>query len=255
MKKNKKGLYKTLSLVCILIFLICLFFVLKDYYFTIKEQKANATISDMVKGARDNESFFSPNLKHVYKDLHAQNEDMAGWIYIEDTGLDYPVMYTPNNPEFYLRRGFDKKYAFSGSLFISDGCTPDGDHVIIYGHNVKADGSMFGYLLNYDSYNYFKHHPTIHYDTLEENQEYEILAVFYSEVYTSDDIGAFRYYNYQDLSDPETFDHYIASALTSSLYDTGVTAEYGDKILTLSTCSYHKEDGRFVVVARAKKAD
>lgn len=254
MKTKRDIKLKILMIVFLSLFLIFAFFVIKDYYFTIKEHRANDQIADLVKNVRDDAPFAADlALDMVYEELHKQNEDMAGWISIEGTGLDYPVMYTPNNPEYYMRRGFDKKYAFSGSLFISDGCTPNGNHVIIYGHNVKADGSMFGYLLNYDSYNYFKNHPTIKYDTLEQKGEYEIMSVFYSEVYTSYDVGYFRYYNYPDLSDPDTFDYYIAAALSSSLYDTGVTAEYGDQILTLSTCSYHKENGRFVVVARKIK--
>lgn len=158
-------------------------------------------------------------------------------------------MYTPQEPEYYLHRGFDGSYAASGSLFLSGGCTPDGSHVIIYGHNMR-NGSMFGELDLYVQEDYGAQHALIHYDTLDRDGTYELLAVFYSRVYTDQDQGVFRYYQYTDLSDPAVFDEYVRQVKAAALYDTGVEARYGDKLLTLSTCSYHTGDGRLVVVAR-----
>ena len=79
---------------------------------------------------------------------------------------------------------------------------------------------------------------------------YEVLAAFYSEIYPVDAEGVFRYYEYADLSDPERFTEYVEQAKAAALYDTGIAAQYGDRLLTLSTCSYHTDNGRFVVVAR-----
>lgn len=252
MKKRKVNWLNVAILVCLLIFLVSGFFLVKDIYTASKEKKANSLLADVVKDARkniDGVEINTEDMQDVYQSLYEQNEDMAAWLYIEGTGLDYPVMYTPDNPEFYLRRAFDKTYANSGSLFISAGCEPDGEHVIIYGHNMK-NGTMFGYLMNYDSYDYFESHPYIEYDTLKHQGKYAILAVFYTEIFTEAEKNVFRYYQYTDLTDPETFAYYIAAAKSSSLYETGVMAEYGEKILTLSTCSYHKENGRFVVIAK-----
>ena len=252
MKKRKVNWLNVTLLVCLIVFLVSGFFLIKDIYTSSKEKNANNLLSDIVKDARKNIDGIdvnTENMKDVYQSLYEQNNDMAAWIYIEGTGLDYPVMYTPNNPEFYLRRAFDKTYANSGSLFISDGCEPDGNHVIIYGHNMK-NGTMFGYLMNYDSYDYFETHPYIEYDTLTHQGKYAIMSVFYTEIFPVEEKNVFRYYQYTDLSEQSTFDYYIAAALSSSLYDTGVTAEYGERILTLSTCSYHKENGRFVVIAK-----
>lgn len=184
-----------------------------------------------------------------YQLLHQQNQDMAGWLYLEGTQLDYPVMYTPEDPEHYLRRAFDGSYAVSGSLFIGAGCTPDASHVIIYGHNMN-NGSMFGSLSQYAQERYGRAHPQIHYDTLTQEGVYQVMAVFYSRVYTDQDEDVFRYYQYTDLSDPAVFQEYVSLAKAASLYDTGVETQYGDRLLTLSTCSYHTADGRFVVVAR-----
>lgn len=182
-----------------------------------------------------------------YEALAGENPDFAGWLSIPDTPVDYPVMYTPQEPEYYLRRAFDGTKAVSGSLFIGAGCSPGGAHVIIYGHNMN-DGSMFGSLARYAEKDYAAAHPVIRFDTLERTGEYRVLAAFYSHAYTSDEEG-FRYYRYTDLSQPETFAEYVQKAKEASLYDTGAEARQGGRLLTLSTCSYHRENGTFVVVA------
>jgi len=185
---------------------------------------------------------FSP-----YEALAQENPDLAGWLTIEGTAVDYPVMWTPEEPEYYLRRAFDRSRAVSGSLFIGEGCTPDGAHVIIYGHNMR-DGSMFGSLSGYAREDYAAAHPVIRFDTLAQAGEYRVLAAFYSHAYAPGEEG-FRYYQYTGLSRPEDFESYVRQAREAALYDTGTRAEYGDRLLTLSTCSYHRENGTFVVVA------
>lgn len=182
-----------------------------------------------------------------YEALAEENPDFAGWLSIPDTPVDYPVMYTPQEPEYYLRRAFDGTSAVSGSLFIGSGCAPGGAHVIIYGHNMN-DGSMFGSLAQYAEKDYAAAHPVIRFDTLDEAGEYRVLAVFYSHAYPSGEEG-FRYYQYTDLSQPEAFAEYVQKAKEASIYDTGVEAYRGGRLLTLSTCSYHRENGTFVVVA------
>lgn len=184
-----------------------------------------------------------------YEALHLENPDFAGWLYIEDTPVDYPVMYTPEEPEYYLRRAFDKTEAVSGCLFIGAGSTPEGVHVILYGHNMR-DGSMFGSLSRYAEEAYQQAHPTIRFDTLAQAREYRVLAAFYSHAYLPGEEG-FRYYQYTDLTQQEVFEDYVRQAKAASLYDTGVEAVFGQQILTLSTCSYHQKNGTFVVVAVA----
>jgi len=187
-----------------------------------------------------------------YLPLYAQNQDFFGWLRIEGTEVNYPVMYTPEDPEYYLHRAFDGEYSQSGTPFIDGACPAEGVHYLIHGHHMK-NGTMFGVLPEYAQRAYWEEHPVICFDTLYEQREYTVIAAFYSRLYSDDEPGVFRYYRYTDLSDPAVFAEYIAGVSAAAIYDTGEKAEYGDELITLSTCNYHTEDGRFVVVARRIK--
>ena len=219
-----------------------------------KEASAVSALSEG-DGEEEEEAEWSPYASSgvllQYDSVWQSNNDMAGWLYIEGTQVDYPVMFTPDDPEHYLRRAFDGSYAVSGSLFLGAGWSPQANSAIIYGHYMK-NGSMFGSLGQYKSEEYFQEHPVIRFDTLTEEREYQIVGAFYSRVYTTEETGVFRYYKYTDLSQQEVFEEYVRQVKAAALYDTGVEAQYGDRILTLSTCSYHTQNGRFVVVAVSK---
>ena len=180
-----------------------------------------------------------------YAALKEQNEDFYGWLSIEGTEIDYPVMYTPDDPEYYLRRGFDGSYAHGGVPFLDGACFPACGHLLIYGHNLN-NGTMFAPLLSYADPAFREAHPTIRFDTLEESQTYTIFAAFYYEDAAG---GDFSPYHYQDLRTEAAFSAYVSGVKTAALYDTGITPSYGDELLTLSTCSYHADEGRFLVVA------
>ncbi len=183
-----------------------------------------------------------------YQPLFEQNNDFFGWIKIEGTKVDYPVMHTPEDEEYYLRRGFDKKYARSGVPFLSADCFEGCGNYLVHGHNMK-NGSMFATLLKYVEQSYFEDHRIIQFDTLYETARYEIIAVFRTRALDVKEKG-FRYYAYTDLTSEVFFEEYLQEITNLRLYDTGVTAEFGDTLLTLSTCSYHVSDGRLVVVAK-----
>lgn len=191
----------------------------------------------------------SPSILPQYAALHQENPDLAGWVRIEDTKLDYPVMFTPEEPEYYLRRAFDKSDSLSGTPFIGEGSSVKSGNVLIYGHKMK-NGTMFSALLDYAQESFWKDHPLIQFDSLYEESTYEVIGAFYSRAYYQNETGVFRYYQYPDFSNREQFEEYCQQVKASSLYDTGIEADYGDQLLTLSTCSYHVKEGRFVVVAR-----
>ena len=183
-------------------------------------------------------------------ELYEQNPDTAGWLKIDDTNIDYPLMYAPDEKDKYLHLDFDEQYSFAGLPFIDDDCSidPESDNLIIYGHNMN-DGSMFQNLMNYAKEEYWEEHPTIALTTLYEEREYEIVAAFYDRVYYNYE-DVFKFYQFIDAEDEEDFNEAITYYKENAVYETGVTAEYGDKLITLVTCSYHCDYGRFVVVAR-----
>lgn len=217
-----------------------------------REKRAFADLAEMVNTAdTQSEDIETDESSSPYAALKEQNSDFFGWISIEGTTLNYPVMYTPDDPEYYLRRDFNGKKSQSGVPFLAGSCYEGCENYLIYGHNMK-NGAMFATLMSYADQEYWEQHPTIQFDTLTESGEYDVLAAFYSEIYAQDANDVFRYYQYTDLSDPSVFAEYVEQAQSAALYDTGISAAYGDQLLTLSTCSYHTDNGRFVIVARKK---
>lgn len=192
-----------------------------------------------------------PVILDKYEKLHEENGDMVGWLSIPGTEIDYPVMQKAGN-EYYLHHDFYGEENRHGCLFVKDiaDVNTPGDCFIIYGHNMK-DGTMFGDLDEYRSEAYYKEHPVLQFDSLYEEREYEIMAVFLSHVYKEGEEG-FRYYDFYTADTEEAFQEFYENVMENALYDTGVTAACGDKFLMLSTCAYHEEDGRLVVAARRK---
>lgn len=182
-----------------------------------------------------------------YRELYLQNEDMVGWISIAGTTINYPVMQTKNNPNFYLKRNFEKEYSDLGVPYIQENChIATSDNLIIYGHHITG-GRMFGALEDYKSQSFYEEHKTIQFDTLTEQAEYEIIAVFKTVAYSAQ---GYRYYDFVDAENEEEFDAFVGKSKELALYDTGVTAEYGDRLITLSTCEYSAQNGRLAVVAK-----
>lgn len=110
-------------------------------------------------------------------------------------------------------------------------------------------GKMFGDLDNYKDEDFYQEHKTITFDTIYEEGTYEVMYVFLSKIYYEEEV-VFKYYQFIDANSEQEFNSYMEEMAKMSLYDTGVTAQYGDQLLTLSTCDYEREDGRFVVVAK-----
>lgn len=194
------------------------------------------------------ETTTTPTILPEYAALYLQNDDMVGWIEIEGTKLNYPVLQTPDEKDYYLKRDFNKEDSNHGAIYVQENCdiwTPS-DNVVIYGHNMK-DGSMFATLLKYKKESYWQEHRFIYFNTLLERHTYEIIAVFK----TTATIGkGFDYHLFVEAEDEEEFNEYIKKIKKLDYYDTGITAEYGDKLITLSTCEYTLTNGRLVVVAK-----
>ncbi len=185
-----------------------------------------------------------------YQNIFLSNEDMAAWLQIPGTVIDYPVMWTPRDEEYYLYRDFDGSRNQNGCLILDTDSSLDplSTNLIIHGHNMKS-GAMFGNLTDYESEEYYQEHKNIILYTKECQRNYEVIAVFRSQVYKKTD-QVFKFYKFFQADTQEEFDDFYQNIKALSLYDTGVTAQFGDNFITLSTCVYHVERGRFVVVAK-----
>jgi sortase, srtB family len=221
-------------------------------YESLAELKGSRTLSQLNMGNdvtvhRTSEDM--PEILDEYKTLFEKNKKLIGWLKIDDTIIDYPVMQTSDN-KYYLEHNFNQEYDKNGSLFLDCSCSvyPRSTNLIIYGHHMKS-GQMFGQLQKYAKESYYEKHKEIQFDTIYEKGTYEIMYVFRSQVYNEDDL-VFKYYQFINANSGTEFQSYMEEMKKLSLYDTGVTAGFGDSLLTLSTCDNSQKDGRFVVVAK-----
>lgn len=189
-------------------------------------------------------------VENPYKDWFLKNDDMVAWIKIPDTCVDYPVMWTPEDEEYYLRKDFNKKYDKAGVPFLDTESSmyPMTTNLIIYGHNFE--GIMFYDVLKYEDESYFKDHPYLYLYGKDCEHKYAVMAAFRSRVYYTTDT-CFKYYKFFQADTEEEFKDFYDNVKELSYYDTGVTASFGDRFVTLSTCSDHLPGGvgRFVLVA------
>lgn len=183
-----------------------------------------------------------------FRRLAEFNSDFVGWLSIEDTAIDYPVMKSSeSDPEFYLHRDFDKNYSYSGTLFIGEGCNADSDAFVIYGHNMNA-GTMFGSLDSYKSGSFALEHKDIVFRTPKENRVYRVFAAFQTTLLPEGADGFAYYRSVGKLTEGE-YDTALENIRQMSLISMNDSPEYPEQILFLSTCYYHTDEGRFVVAA------
>lgn len=183
-----------------------------------------------------------------YDELYKINDDMIGWIKIEGTNIDYPVMYSKESEEYYLNHSFYKEWSLSGTPFTSKNYDEDNNNILIYAHNVD-NKTLFGQLLKYRDKNFWSDNQYIYFDTLTKENKYQIISVFESKIFYENE-NIFKYYKMDYNMNEEEFNNYINNIKKLSLYDIDIEAVYGDKIITLSTCINEVKDRRFVVVAK-----
>lgn len=264
----KKKLY-ILAIVLLLVVFGVSAFMVGSYILEGKEQKEKYdSLSQLKDSAKDNatqptettpeetdpEGTFSAaeirdenGMLVEYGEIYALNPDVVGWIRMDGTEMDYPVMQSPDRPNHYLYKDFDGKGSARGSIYIREECDmfEPSDNITVYGHNMR-DGSMFECLNDYVSKEAWDNNSLIFFDSLYEYRVYKIFAVFK----TSANVGeGFTYHNMIDAENKEEFDKFIAECKRLSFYDTGVTPVYGDKTICLSTCEYTLDNGRLVVAA------
>lgn len=247
--KEVKNLKKWLTRIIIVTFIISLLisvtYIIKNKMQDKKQDEIFEELENIVTEKQDEnreQQEESINLQELYE----LNNDFVGWIKIEDTNISYPVMQTDNDrKDYYLRKNFYKEYSQLGTPYIAEYCNVQtSDNVIIYGHHI-TNYQMFGELEKYKKKEFYDNHKMINFNTIYGNADYEIIAIFKTVAYTG-----FKYYEFINSNSQNEFDTFIKRCKELSLYETGKTAKYGDKLLTLSTCEYSAKNGRLVVVAK-----
>jgi len=259
MSKTKKILIAVSFLVLVFSLVSLARILVRDY---VEQQKIEELAKVWEEGSDKGEGNAIPSLLFnranepvmlpEFRELYERNPDIVGWLKIDGTRIEYPVMQHPQDAEYYLNHDFDKKENKGGLPFLDEHSRINGsDILLIHGHHMKS-GWMFKDLMKYKEESFYKEHATFQFSTLYEKEEYEIIAVILSQVYRkSDDV--FKYYQIEKVRTPADFDAYVRNIQELALYDTGVTPRHGDKLIVLSTCEYSTENGRLAVVARKRK--
>jgi len=265
----KRIIYDVIILLLLVEFIYAVFY-LKNYFYnksgerdliqTIQLQKQQVVEETVDAAESDNfeETVGKVEILPEYKKLFEENNDMYGWIKIEGTEIDYPVLYTPEDPNFYVNKNWKKEICFENvgnSIFIDGQTTENSNNIIVYGHNMN-DGSMFGSLKEYRDEAYYQDHKYIEFDTLYEKQIFEVICVSKTVVYY-DDIkpkDAYLFYEHTELNSKEEFDEYLENVRENAYYDITTEAVYGDELITLCTCNYWRKNGRLLVVAKKIEA-
>ena len=204
-----------------------------------KEEKIIEQVIDTAYKKDDVENTQMNNLQENninMNKLYEQNEDIVAWIKIDNSNINYPIMQTIKNPNYYLRKNFYKEYSYYGTPYLSEQCNINSnDNLIIYGHHIKS-GMMFADLDKYKSYDYYLNHKTIKLyklqgtETIEE--EYKIISCFKTTV----NKGGFKYYNFFNAYSETDYNSFVEQGRELSFYNTEDAANYRDKLITLSTC-------------------
>lgn len=254
-KKSKHTKHKInyIQIIFIIIFILSICGIIYYFYSTNKEKQEYKELENNIE--IDEEQVTEQRTERMLQveELKKENQDIVGWIEIEGTNINYPVVQGTDN-QYYMKHTYNKENSKDGSIFLDksyDWNIPSSN-LLLYGHNNK-NGTMFQNLLKYKDESFYREHPNIRFTTISDDCQYEIISAFLSRVYYQDETDVFRYYYFINAGDEAEYKSYIEESKKASLYDTGKTAEYGEQLLTLSTCSYHTEDGRFVVVAKKVK--
>ena len=242
----KKILYVFCIMLLISSILISSYFIYKELKENKKQENNFEELIEIVEQTNPEDKEQVETVINI-DNLYAINSDIVGWLRINDTTINYPIMQIKSNPNYYLHRDFYKKYSSYGTPYMSEECNINtSDNLVIYGHHMNHK-KVFGALENYKSKEFYENHKVIEFTTLEEMKKYEIFAVFKTVVYSK---NTFKYYNSVNFSNEDEFNTFVNKCKELSFYETNINPKYQDKFITLSTCEYSNKNGRLVVIAR-----
>lgn len=251
-KLRRRCNYIMRKIVYTIITILLIGLVLISSYLIFKEKKQNEkqenTFEDLIEIVEENIENQEERKIDINK-LYEENKDIVGWLKIDNTTINYPIMQNINDPNYYLRRDFYKNYSSYGTPYMAKQCNLNSDNIVIYGHHMK-NNKMFGELEKYKLKDFYNNHKIITFTTLEKEYSYEIFAVFKTTVYTK---NTFRYYENINFENKKMYNDFINICKDKSLYQTGIEIKDKEKLITLSTCEYSNKNSRLVIVARKIK--
>lgn len=252
-KEEKNAKLNILITILSIIFILCVILFGIKITENIKSKKSSNEIKDFIteNGTIIEKNDTSENRIDKVKMLKGLNQDIVGWLEIPDTNISYPVLQGTDN-SYYMYHNYKKEKSNDGSLFLDKAYdwNKPSTNLLIYGHNNRGSEEMFVGLLDYKNEDFYKEHTKIRFTTEKEDAEYEIISIFLSRVYYKHEQDVFRYYYFVDAKNEEEFDNFIDNCKKATMHNIETEAKYGDSLITLSTCEYSQEDGRFAVVAK-----
>ena len=252
---------KIILMLLIVVLAISSYFFIKELVKNKKETDIFDDLQEIVENPENttNENQFTDILEKEEGNLSSENtynleniakinSDIVGWIKIEGTNINYPIM---QNGDYYLHKDIYKNYSSHGTPYLAFYCdVKKSDNLIIYGHHMQ-DNTMFSQLEKYKNYNFFLNHKYIKFYTIEDGRTientYEVMIAFKTIAYSD---AGFRYYSYTDFQNYEDYEGIVENCRNLEFYYTGVVGTHQDKYITLSTCEYSQKNGRMVVVAK-----
>ena len=245
-KSLKKKIISLISIICLIVFIGVAIYFANDF---ITSQKDKGKIREAQEYMNTENENYNEQVEKL-KQMQESNNNIKSWIKIDDTKINYPVLQGNDN-EYYLNHDYENNQNKYGSIFMkaeADVNDPNSN-LIIYGHHMK-DGEMFTGIMQYENKSFYDEHNQISLTTDNEVREYQVIAAFRSRVFYKKEKNVFRFYNYLKFDNEEKYNEYINNVKKIQLYDTGITASYGEQLMTLITCEYSQDNGRFVVVAK-----
>lgn len=246
MKKINKKITLLIYFVLVSLIIISIIYIVREFYWK-KEAVEETKIVDTIEVDESKVTKESTKRMIQVKSLQQENSDVVGFLEIENTNISYPVVQGNDN-EYYMTHNYKKEKSKNGAIFLDKDYdwNIQSNNYLIYGHNLN-NGTMFQELLKYENEDFYKDHPIILFTTEEEEMSFEIISIFKSKVYNKQD-NVFKYYFFINPKNEEEYNYYIKNIKEKSLFNIEKIPKYGTELITLSTCSYHVKDGRFVVV-------
>jgi len=264
---DKKKVKKIVTIIMLSILVVTLISVGLYYgikaYSDYKEKKSYNDLSDYMNDVEHEDATEEKTAKMIkLEELHNQYPNVVAWLDIPGTEISFPIVQNKESNTYYLTHTYKGENSARGSIYLDMDVDLEkpSENFLIYGHRNK-NGAMFEPLMNYEKEAFYKDHKTINFTTLHDDSEYEILAAFRSRIYYKSEKNVYRYYYFVNADNTSlynpaiaggepAYNDFVQNAKKDSMYETGVTANYGDQLITLSTCAYHSEYGRFAVVAK-----